>query len=710
MNKNKPFLKLCYLITALLFMSINIYAQEETEGVEDFLDFDLESIMEMTVVSASRHAQKIIDSPRAISVITAEELRAKNYRTTPEALAELVGVHLQETNYGGGSPIIRGLVGNQILIMVDGVRINNGITRLGPNQYLNTIDIKSIEQIEVVRGAGSVLYGSDALGGLINIITKSGVKLKDGSEGNAKVSGRYSTADDGIIGRVELGSKLGDFNLFGGATVKKFNDMEGGKDTGLQEFTGYNEWNADLKLGFTPSEQHSLVLGYQHLNMSDVPRSDRLIAGADLKRHWDPELRDLVFVDYNFNNVTSFIDNINVKVSYQSQLEEIHRITSSSPNTERKYTEKVNSVGATLQLSSSIGESNMFTYGLDMNFDDISSKREDLDLTTGTVTQKAGNYADGSTNDIIALFIQDEIKLSEKWFAYLGLRYSSISVKAVLEDSKIGAVDVNITPNSLVGSGFLMYKFTPGFNISLGASQGFRAPNIDDATKLGPLAEVYNYPNPDLEPETSINYELGLKLSEANYSGAVNFFYSEISDLIALVPTTLNGKSYLDENNNGSKDDGELDVVTRGNIGESQIYGFELEGKYQISNKLDVRGNVAWTYGEDKITKNPLTRIPPLEGLFGITWKPNDNVWLEYFNLFGSKQDRLSPGDIKDIRIPDGGTPAFLTFNVRGGYDFEKYGRATLTIENITNETYKYHASGIYMPGTNFVLGYEFAL
>jgi hemoglobin/transferrin/lactoferrin receptor protein len=171
---------------------------------EDLTQASLEELLRTPVVTASRHPQRRIDAPRSVSIITAAELRRRNYRTVPEALNDVAGVLVQETNYGGGSPIIRGLVGNQILLLLDGVRLNNAIYRLGPNQYLNLIDIGQVEQIEVVRGNGSVLYGSDALGGVVNIITKSRNLATSPRGLQFTTDARLSSADRGAAGRLEF--------------------------------------------------------------------------------------------------------------------------------------------------------------------------------------------------------------------------------------------------------------------------------------------------------------------------------------------------------------------------------------------------------------------------------------------------------------------------------------------------------------------------
>lgn len=710
MKTNTLLRKSFSVIIALLFMSISIYSQEKTNGEEDYLDFDLESLLNVKVVSASRHEQNVTDSPRAISIITAKEIREQNYRNTPEALNQLVGVHLQQTNYGGGSVVMRGLIGNQILILVDGIRMNNAIYRLGPNQYLNTIDINSIERIEVVRGTGAVLYGSDALGGLVNIITKSGIAKDGDSENIVRGFGRYSSADNGMTGRVEIGKEFENLSLFGGVSVKKFGDLTAGSETGLQEFTGYDEWDADLKLKYSPAEDHSIVLAYQRVTQNDVPRSDVLLRGADVERYWDPQLRELLYLDYNFQNVSSFIDNANVRLYTLKQSEDAYRITTSSTNTQRHYTDKVNSLGATLQLSSSINDSHLFTYGADLTFDKVSSSREDKDLTTGSITQKSGTFADQSENNTIAFFVQDEINISEKLVANLGLRYSIFQVKAKLENDAIGSVDVDINPSAFVGSAHLMYEFTEGFKGIVGVSQGFRAPNIDDATQLGSSGSRFEVPNPNLDPEESINYELGFKIFNKKFSSSIFAYYNDSKGIIQRESYTYNGLSYIDANENGVKDENEEGVYTRKNVGEANIYGLEAEARYLILKNLAVSGNIAWTKGTDDLTEDPLRRIPPIEGMLACKWNVNNKSWVEAYSMFAGKQDRLAPGDIDDKRIPDGGTPGYVTLNVRGGYNLNNYGNVSLSVENITNTTYRLHASGFDMPGTNFVFGYEITL
>ncbi len=219
---------LCVLALLVLTFSEHALFGQGPSAVKDLSEMSLDELMDVTVVSAARREQKDIDSPRSVSVVTAEQIRQRNYRTVPEALNEVVGVLVQETNYGGGAPVIRGLIGNQILVLVDGIRLNNAIFRLGPNQYLNTIDVNQVERIEVVRGVGSVLYGSDALGGLINIITKSKAGSPTDSAMNARAFGRFASADRSGVGRLEVSGNFRKLGFTGGMSLKHFGDLRAG--------------------------------------------------------------------------------------------------------------------------------------------------------------------------------------------------------------------------------------------------------------------------------------------------------------------------------------------------------------------------------------------------------------------------------------------------------------------------------------------------
>ena len=225
---------LSLLLALAMFWPEHAHAQDEDTEYE-------------TVVTSSRGEEAAFRSTRAISVVGRKGLRERQPETTPEALQDSVGLYMQRTNLAGGAPILRGMLGPQVLLLVDGVRLNNAITRLGPNQLLNTVDPYQIQRVEVLRGPGSVLYGSDALGGVINIITrKPGFNPRRAWDLGAEVAGRFNSASVGAAGHASLSGHLRSVGLRVGGTFKRMGDLTGGSDTGLRPVTGYTQGIADL--------------------------------------------------------------------------------------------------------------------------------------------------------------------------------------------------------------------------------------------------------------------------------------------------------------------------------------------------------------------------------------------------------------------------------------------------------------------------------
>jgi hemoglobin/transferrin/lactoferrin receptor protein len=678
-----------------------------TSAEDDLTRASLEELLQTPVVTASRHLQRRIDAPRSVCIITAAELRRRNCRTVPEALNEVAGVLVQETSYGGGSPIIRGLVGNQILLLLDGVRLNNAIYRLGPNQYLNLIDIDQVEQIEVVRGNGSVLYGSDALGGVVNVITKSR-NLAISPRGLQFTTGaRVSSADRGATSRLEIGAGTRRFGLNGGLSLKSFGNLRGGSRTGLQASTGYHELDGDLKLQqqFAPGAR--VTFAVQHVAQRDVPRTDVLHSGTNLQYEWDPQERTLLDLRGDFEPRGSFVRSVVVGTSYQDHEERVRRIEASAPNVQRSYQDQVLSNGFTLQLSSTPGSRQTLTYGSEYYRDRVSSLRVDHNLLTGVATGKQGTFADGARYASGAFYVQDEIRLLERWSANLGLRHSRYWLDATVPDPSGGAVIVHYTPYATTGSLHSLFRLAPEFHLIGGIAQGFRSPNLDDMSALGSFGGGFEVPNPGLDPEQSLEYELGVKVQRGRTYATAFGFLSDLRNIIQRQPGTYEGLTFLDYNDNLARDSGEPDVYQRRNTGRARIVGTELEAQVEARKGVDVYGNLGWTRGDDRIAREPLRRVPPLKGVVGSRWQARADLWLDFHAMVAGRQDRLAPGDLTDPRIQAGGTPGFATFDLSGGIELHGIGTFTLALENLTNESYRLHGSGIDGPGFSIVLGFQ---
>lgn len=654
-------------------------------------------------VTATRIEESIFDVPQSVSLIQAEEILEGNFRTTPESLQEAPGILVQETAYGHGSPFIRGLTGKQILILVDGVRFNNATFRFGPNQYLNNVDPYIIERVEVVRGPASVLYGSDAIGGVINLITKKREDFLPEKDIDGMLTGRYGSADESEMGRVEINGNLRSLGFFGGMTSKDMGDLRGGADTGIQEHTGYQENDGDIKLQYHLSSEGELTAGFRRVHQSDVPRTDKFVYNGE-SFIYDPQIWNAFFAAYDNTHPGSLIQGMRVAVSRNQEIEGLERQKFGS-TTLRRYRDEVDSWGVTLQANSLAGNNHVLTYGGEYYKDIVDSSRRDINLSTGVSTMRSGNFPDDSEYALAGVFIQDDIAATDHLTTIAGIRYSYARVEATLP-SPFGRFEDSY--HDWTGSLGFVYAMNDHLHGMATISQGFRAPNLDDTVVLEKVTnEGIDVPSPDLDPEKSRNYEIGIKAEYPRYRGTLTYFHNDLHDLIERGPGTYNGQTFIDENGNGIEDPGEA-VRQKFNIGRAYIQGAEAEGEYPFAEAWVLRANLSWIYGKDLENKEPLSRIPPVMGLLGLRW--NDSLkkyWAEYYTRFAGRQDRLSARDLSDPRINSSGTSGWLTHNLRGGVDFRRWGRLSASIENILDADYRVHGSGINASGLNLSASYS---
>lgn len=699
-----------YLLTkasvVLLSLSQVGYAQSRADNLAEL---NLDDLLNVRVVSGTRREQRQINSPRSMSVITAEELRRRNYRTIPDALNSLAGVMTQYTNYGGGSPIIRGLIGNRILILIDGIRINNAIYRLGPNQYLNTIDINRVERIEVVRGPGSVLYGSDALGGLINIITKKPESRAGGGgspEFHAGLGARLSSEDRGVSSRAQLEAGAGRWSMTGGVSLKRFGDLRAGGPVGRQLNTGYDEASGDMKVNYSLAPGREFTASVEHLQQEDVRRTDVLRAGAsDLRYDWSPQLRQMLLLQYKHGQTGPFIDEWQVSFTSQRHLENINQIPASRPTSLRMYDDRVRTEGLVLQITSHRGERHVFTYGLDYYVDRVSSARNDLNLLSRGVTAAKSRFADGSRFRSVGAFLQDEIQLNPDLTVNLRARYSRFDLHATISDAATGTVAIDNEPAALTAGAYVSRRLKPGLFLVGGVGQGFRAPNVDDATIVGSFASGFEVPNASLQPEHATNYEAGLKYQSKRLSGTASAYWSRFDNLIDRGPGSYLGLPYLDLNGNRIRDRGEEAIFQRMNMGRARIAGTELDGHVQLTRAWSAWANASWIHGVDTLQQAPLTRIPPAKGETGLRWQTQRHIWLEPWLFYAWRQTRLSSADRADPRIARNGTPGFALAGIRAGVPLGGIGVLTLQFGNLANKAYRQHGSGIDGAGRSVDIG-----
>jgi len=709
MNKNSVLVPLAAAVLALLVGGpvSAASAEEYGRGVDAY---DIEEI----VVTASRREQSAYTEPFMINARGMEELQAvRQVRTVPDALRDLPGIMIQKTGHGQGSPYIRGFTGLRTLFLIDGIRLNNSIFREGPNQYWNTVDPLSAYRLEVVKGPTSVLYGSDAIGGTVNAISRS-YRNTDRAEGfRTLMYARGASAENSVVLRPEIGYADERFDVMAGFSLKDFGDLEGGSDVGTQEKTGYGESSGDIKLHFDLAENEQLVAAIQFVDQDDAWRSHKTAFGFswegttfgnELRRSLDQQ-RILGYLQYRARDFLPWAEELTLSLSHHAQEEERFRIRSNGRIDIQGVDVGTTGFFGNLVTPSSFGT---WTTGFEFYHDDVDSFRMDFNAD-GTLrgVRIQGPVGDDATYDTTAVFVQDRITVSDATDVTLGLRYTRSAADAdrvqdPLTGEPIGisdswdAVTASVRITHALGSESRTRVFG-------GISQGFRAPNLSDLTRLDTArSNEIETPVTDLDSEEFLNYELGLKWIGERWAGQAAVFYTDIEDMVIRTPT-----GRIIEGNN---------EVTKRNSGAGYVQGIEAQARYRFDDVWSVFGSLTWLDGEvdtfptsDALpVREPIDRLMPATAHAGIRWQPSGAPWwLEGQVSYAADADDLSSRDAADTdRIPPGGTPGYAVLTLRSGWAISESVRMSLALENLLDEDYRVHGSGVNEPGRNIVLSF----
>ncbi len=643
----------------------------------------------------------------------AEDLRlGAAPRTLPDALANRPGIMVQKTAHSQGSPYMRGFTGFRNVMMIDGVRLNHSAFRDGPNQYWSSVDPLGLDRLEWVLGPHGVLYGSDAIGGAVNAITRGARNLRVGSSWDRRLYARYAGAEDALATRAETIGLLTDTVVLTlGYSWKDFGDVKGGRDVGTQKRTGYAERDWDAKVEWLSDPDTRYVLAHQQVAIKDAPRTHRTIYAIDWKglsggnelRHDFDQDRALTYAQAHQVNRSGAIREVHAGVSRHAQGEDRDRLRSGDRRDLQGVDVETFGVFLTLISPTPLGE---FIYGFDYYHDRVDSYSRNV-APDGTIISSAiqGPVADNADYDLAGLFLRDTIQVSERMTLILGVRgeYAAADADRVEDPATGGIIAISDNWRHVVGSAQLIYALRRDHALKAfaGVSQGYRAPNLSDLTRFDiARSNEIEVPAPDLDPETFVTSELGLRFAHCRLSGSVSGYYTDISDLIIRTST---GRVI--------EDDVE---VTKHNAGDGYVQGLEIDLRWDCGAGLLAFGGLTWMDGktEDYPTadamavREPLTRLMPLTGRAGLNWtSPAKRYWAEASVIHAAKADKLSSADRADTsRIPPGGTPAYTVGNLRAGWACTPDLRVTAAIENVTDEDYRIHGSGINEPGRNLVL------
>lgn len=600
-----------------------------------------------------------------------------NTRTVPEMLSYETGVMVQKTNHGGGSPSLRGLHGNQTLMMVDGVRLNNSIFRYGPNQYLNTVDAFAVDQLDVLFGSGSIQYGSDAMGGVIAAKFHEPEFVKC-NQWVPKVFFRTTTGNQEYSMRSSVDRCFGQNAITAGITMRQFGDVLAGGDLKYQRPSGYKEFDVDVKF-VRKDKLGKWVAAHQSNNQFDVPIFHRVALENYKFYNTTLQARALTYLKRSLVFSGKLFDEIELMAGRQNQHEhrEFQKNNSNLLRTER---DSVNTYFFTTKFYGKLHNRWQWVLGTDFYFDKVNSARTDADVALGTLKQIRGLYPNGSTQMQNSAFGYIT-KTGDRGLVRLGGRYNYTQI--TLQTLETG--NVQYQKGAFVADGAGSFKVTKKLHLYGNVGTGFRSPNIDDMGTLGIVDFRFETPQYGLLPEYSFNKELGLKYKSAKSQFNVCVFHNAMSGLISRIKA-------------GSDSMQGYPVYQKQNVGSSLIYGAELDWKHEWGGHWVFGGGGSLIVGDNITGNEPMRRIPPAMCNAVLRYKLNGSVSFS-MNIIGARaQLRLAKGDIQDNRIGPAGTPGYFTGDLRCEMNFK---RATVDIAilNLRNQRYKTHGSGIYSMG-----------
>jgi len=630
------------------------------------------------VISASKFPEKKINVAQKIDVISSKFIANVNAQNTGDLLINTGNVFVQKSQQGGSSPVIRGFEASRVLLVVDGVRMNNLIYRSGHLQNAITVDQNMLQSMEVLYGPASTLYGSDALGGVVHFRTKAPQLAKDGKKfvANGTAFARYSSANNeqsvhadvnfgwkkfawlqsftfSDFGDVKMGSNYPDkYPTFGrrDSFISRINGVDTvlkNSDSRVQKFSGFQQWDILQKLLFKQSDKISHTLNFQYSNTTDVPRYDRLqdkrnfggSIGTTLRWadwYYGPQKRLLGAYELSIEKAGWF-DNINVNINYQNIEESRVQRQYRSSNREARI-ENVKVFGFVIDTRKII-KNHELTMGADGQLNSLKSTGTVTNVNTNAVTNLVDTrYPNGKNRmNNFGVFAQHLYKFkNKKLILNDGLRLQHSKLQSTIADNSfrnLPYTEINQKNTALTGNIGLVYLPGPQTKISTNLSAGFRVPNVDDLAKIfesgttGGIRQVV-VPNTDIKPERTYNVDLGISQNIGkNFRFEVSGYYTWFKDALVKAPFTFNGQDSIFYNGVRSQ------VLANVNANKAYLYGFSAAVFATIAKDFTFSSTINYTVGrfETDASKNSNVYEKQSNGTYAlvsrkVSSKPLDHI------------------------------------------------------------------------------------
>lgn len=696
------------------------------------------------VVSATRWNQNSFELPIKIAEIQQLDVKRFNPQTAADLLSVSGKVFIQKSQQGGGSPMIRGFATNRLLYTVDGVRMNTAIFRAGNIQNVISLDPFAIEKTEVLFGPNSVIYGSDAIGGIMAFETLAPkLSLSGNTEINSNSSMRYSSANNERTFHVDLNLGLEKLALILSATTNYFDDLKMGSfgpkdylrhyyvkrfgnrdsvlvnsDSRVQVPSGYSQYNLMQKLRYVFSDNFDMTFSTHYSTTSNYSRYDRhLRTKKNLPRYgqWDygPQKWMMNNLFFDYKSVNQLFDEVNLRLAWQKFEES--RISRDLNSIEKQIRiEKVDAYSLNVDFIKSLSALDLY-YGLEFVYDDVNSIGKDVNIKLGEYNNGPSRYPKSNWGSYAA-YLSGKLNLTDNLVLQSGIRFNIYSLNADFDTTfyHFPFKKASITNNALTGNIGFIYFQRNDFSIFTNLSTAFRSPNVDDIGKIfdsEPGSVVV--PNPNLKAESAYNVDLGLVKYFGDFIKAdVTLFYTYLDNAITRRDFTLNGQDSILYDGTMSK------VQALQNAAFARTWGIQTGIEIKFLRNFSFITDINFQKGEEELDDgsfSPSRHAAPLFGVVKLNYSSNKFFANLYLQFSEAKEFDDLPEEEKaktEIYAKDKNgnpySPAWYTLNFKCNYQWLENFDIGFGIENITDQRYKPYSSGIAAAGRNFIFSASF--
>ncbi|HRJ30614.1 MAG TPA: TonB-dependent receptor [Cyclobacteriaceae bacterium] len=722
------------LMVCLLMLRVYTHAQQS----------DTTKLLKEVVISVNRWEENIREVPNRVTKIDASLIQFQNPQTAADLLSLSNQVFVQKSQLGGGSPMIRGFATNRVLLVVDGVRFNNAIFRSGNVQNVISLDPNIIETSEVIFGPGSVVYGSDAIGGVMDFHTRPALLSSDEKlhfAANALM--RYSSANKENTGHLDVNFGLKKWAFLTSVTYSTFDDLKQGSkgpneylrpdymvrendadvvrinsDPRIQVPTGYNQLNLMQKVRFKPNANWDLNYSYHQSKTSRYDRYDRLILKnnqdnfVSAEWYYGPQEWLMHSFQANYISPTVLFDAARLTIAYQDYSESRHNRNRNNVNRNNRF-ENVKAWSANMDMDKKVNEHVQFFYGAEFVTNKVYSTAYRFNINTETEAPLSTRYPDDSDWRSAAAYLSMKVNLNEAWLLTVSNRFNYVYTYAKYDNTffDFQFTEAELKNKQVTNSLGLIYSPTEKSKLFANFSTGFRAPNVDDIGKVfDSQPGTVVVPNRNLKPETAFNYEIGAMVSVSKkFSFDAGVYYTAMDNAIARAPSTFNGQDSIDFDETLSR------VVSLQNINDLYVYGIQAGIDWKVLDYLRLTSSFNYQKGKERDfasgLNSPPTHVAPSFGSTQVIFNRKGLM----ANLYANYNGEIANSDLAFSEQADAHlyakdengnpySPAWWTLNFKASYPVIKYMIIDVGVENILDKRYRPYSSGISAPGRNFII------